>query len=156
MTTWEDVSQDPKQRRISSIGETRCVALVHTLFQIHDNARFTAQAPAKARTYMEALLKYETVLTAELFLRIFALTAPLTKYLQTSGMDLLSAHRMVRETHQQLQNFVRDFDAVKEAADKFVNWANSRFKSEDAEVEVMDALPEKHFKKKEGNAGRVC
>ena len=85
-----------------------------------------------ARTYIEALLKYETVLTAQLFLRIFALTAPLTKYLQTSGMDLLSAHRMVRETHQQLQNFVRDFDAVKEAADKFVSWANSRFESEDA------------------------
>ena len=63
---------------------------------------------------------------------------------------------MVRETHQQLQNFVRDFDAVKEAADKFVNWANSRFKSEDAEVEVMDALPEKHLKKKKAMLGEYA
>lgn len=113
MNTWEGVSQDPKQRRVLLIGETRWsskdaaltkifgsfgkpdsgfyVALVNTLFQIHDNPRFKTQARANARAYMESLLKYETVLTAQLFLRIFAQTAPLSKYLQ-SGKDLLSAH----------------------------------------------------------------
>ena len=105
---------------------------------------------------MESHLKYETVLTAQVFLHIFAWTAPLLKYLQTSFMELLSAHLMVGETCQQLQNFVWDFDSVKEAAEKFVNWANLGFESEDAEVKVMDALPEKRTPKKEDYAGRLC
>lgn len=32
---------------------------------------------------------------------------------------------------------------MKEAADKFVDWANSRFESDDADEEVMDTLPKK-------------
>lgn len=45
---------------------------------------------------------------------------------------------------------------MKEAAEKFVNWANLGFESEDAEVKVMDALPEKRTPKKEDYAGRLC
>lgn len=89
MNTWEGVSQDPKQRRVSMFGETHCsskdavltktfgsfskpdsglyVALINTLFQIHNNPSLKTQVCAKARAYMESFLKYETVLTAQVF-----------------------------------------------------------------------------------------
>lgn len=66
-------------------------------------------------------------------------------------MDLLGAHRVVKETHQQLKNYVRDFDTVKKTTDNFVNWANARFQSEESEMEVQGALPAKHTKKE-----KVC
>ncbi|QQP35212.1 Uncharacterized protein FKW44_023371, partial [Caligus rogercresseyi] len=64
------------------------------------------------------------VLTAQNFLKIFEQTSPLAKYLQTSGMDLLTAHRLVVRTEDGLKKCVRDFSGVKEAADRFVEWAN--------------------------------
>ncbi|KAI2644925.1 4-diphosphocytidyl-2-C-methyl-D-erythritol kinase [Labeo rohita] len=78
-------------------------------------------ARSKAKGYRDGLLRYETVLTAQLFLRIFEFTSPLSKYLQTSGMDILSAHRMVTTTHEPLKKIARDFPAVKDAADCFTS-----------------------------------
>lgn len=67
----------------------------------------------KARGYMKALLRYETILTAQIFLPIFAETTPLSKYLQTSGMNLLTAQRMVMGTEDKLKRFSQDFEDVK-------------------------------------------
>ncbi|QQP52351.1 Uncharacterized protein FKW44_004479, partial [Caligus rogercresseyi] len=47
-----------------------------------------------------------------------------SKYLQISGMDLLTAHHLVMGTEDGLKKCVRDFSGVKEAADRFVEWAN--------------------------------
>ena len=69
----------------------------------------------KTESFIEALLKYETILTAQIFLRIFEYTTPLSKYLLTSGMDILSANRMVVNTHDTLQNLKGDFNGVKDA-----------------------------------------
>jgi len=76
---------------------------------------------AKADGYAEALLKYQTILTVQTFLRIFRQTTPLSKYLQTSGMDLLTAHRLVSSTQDNLKKYARDFKGVKTATDALCN-----------------------------------
>jgi len=58
------------------------------------------------------------------FLRIFQQTIQLSKYLQTSGMDLLTAHRFVTSTQDNLKKYARDFKRVKTATDALVQWAN--------------------------------
>lgn len=175
MNVWEGVSQDPHHRRISLIGETRWsskdaalkkifgsfaqpknalyVDLVETLSKIQDNLQFKPAVRVKAHAFIESLTKYDTVLTAQLFLRVFTLTSPLSKYLQTNAMDLLTAHRMVTETHNKLKDFVRDFDTVKDAADNFVKWANGGFQNVDSEMEVQAALPPKRMKKRKTMPG---
>lgn len=60
-------------------------------------------ARIQARGFVEALLKYECILTAQIFIRILEETSPLSKYHQTQGMDILSAHRMVMATHESLK-----------------------------------------------------
>ncbi|KAJ3594678.1 hypothetical protein NHX12_003985 [Muraenolepis orangiensis] len=101
MNVGEEVSQDVRHRRLSPIGETRWWAkdaalskvfgkfgdpekglyidLIVTLMAIMDQEKVKPTVRAKANGYVEALLKYETVLTAQVFLRIFALTTPLSK-----------------------------------------------------------------------------
>ncbi|QQP53371.1 Uncharacterized protein FKW44_005836 [Caligus rogercresseyi] len=83
-----------------------------------------ATTRAKVKGYIESLLKFETVLTAQIFLKIFEQTSSLAKYLQTSGMDLLTAHRLMMGTEDGLKKCVRDFSGVKKAADRFEERAN--------------------------------
>ncbi|KAJ8369227.1 hypothetical protein SKAU_G00092550 [Synaphobranchus kaupii] len=106
-------------------------------------------ARVKARGYLEALLRYETILTAQVFLRIFEQTSPVSKYLQTSGMDILTAQCLVMGTKESLRKCARDFDSVRRAADTFVEWANGILQEQqDCEAEVQTALPEKRLRKK--------
>lgn len=98
------------------------------------------------------------MLTAQIFLRIFEQTSPLSKYLQTEGMDILSAHRMVIATHESLKTIARDFISVKAAADKFVNWTNENIEQrmEGTDTEVEAALPPKRAKKKKSRVGEMA
>ena len=92
-----------------------------TLEAIEQQAKEKPSVRARARGFKEGLLKYETILTAQVFLRVFE-HSPLSKYLQTKGMDILSAHRMVTATQVSLKSITRDFTTVKAAADTFVKW----------------------------------
>lgn len=115
MTIWEKEREDPKHRRLTPIGETRWwakdsaltkvfgafgkpdgalyVDVLHTLSAIQDGQNINSTTRVNARVFIAQLLKYETVLTAQLFLQIFQVTSPVSKYLQASGMDILTAHR---------------------------------------------------------------
>jgi len=179
MNMWEEVSEDTRHRRLSPIGETRWWAkdqalskifgcfgnpdralfidLVSTLTRIEEDDSMKPHVRAKARGYTESLLRFETILTAQIFLRIFEITSPLSKYLQTSGMDLLTAHRLVIGTQESLNKCVRGFDEVKRAADAFVEWANAKLQEkEDCEVVVQAVLPEKRVRRKKAMPGELA
>ncbi|KAJ8346852.1 hypothetical protein SKAU_G00282530 [Synaphobranchus kaupii] len=180
MNIWEKESKDPRHRRLAPIGETRWwakdsalkkvfgvfgkpdaglyVDVILTLSAIQDQKNINATARVKAQGYIEGLLKYETILTAQIFLRIFDVTSPVSKYLQTSGMDILSAHRMVVSTEEQLKGMARDFENVKAAADTFVQWANRKVQEQDEETELEfeATLPLKRARKKKTMPGEMA
>lgn len=93
--------------------------MLMTLDTIVDDSTQKPTVRAKAKGFIEGLLKYETVLTAQLFLFIFELTSPLSKYLQTRGMDIITAQRLVEGTEEGLRKCARDFEGVKCAAESF-------------------------------------
>lgn len=129
---WENQAQDKSPRLLSPLGETRWWSKHEALRKVFghfgkpQNALFTdavlalaaieekdnekATARTKAFGFKEGLLKYETILTAQIFLRVFEQTTPLSKYLQTEGMNILSAHRMVIATQEGLKIIARDFE----------------------------------------------
>lgn len=181
MQVWEGTSGDKRHRRLGLIGETRWWAKDHALTKVFgcfgkpDHALYTdvvitmtkieedesetmkPVARVKARGYLEALLRYETVLTAQVFLRIFEQTSPVSNYLQTSGMDILTAQRLVMGTKDNLKKCARDFDGVKRAADTFVEWANGILQEQqDCDAEVQTALPEKRLRKKKKRPGELA
>lgn len=102
------------------------VDVILTLTAIQDQLTMKTSARISAHGFIEALLKYETVFTAQIFLRIFEQTSPLSKYLQTEGIDILYAYRMVRTTHECLSSMSRDFVSIKAAADRFAQWTNEK------------------------------
>ncbi|KAI4827552.1 hypothetical protein KUCAC02_030940 [Chaenocephalus aceratus] len=95
---------------------------------------------------------------SDLSLQIFEITSPpLSKYLQTSGMDLLTAHRLVIGTQESLNKCVRGVDEVKRAADACVEWANAKLQEkEDWEVVVQAVLPEKRVRRKKAMPGELA
>ncbi len=174
---WGKQTQDNCHRRLSLIGETRWWAkhdavkkvfghfgkpedghfteTVITLAAIENKENEKPTIRAKARGFKDGLLRYETVLTAQIFLRIFDHTMPLSKYFQTEMMDILSAHRMVIATHESI---ARDFISVRAAADTFVKWTNESIeqRKEGTNIEVDAALPQKRAKEKKSRVGEMA
>lgn len=86
-------------------GNAMYVALLFTLSAIKDQTNFNTNAQVRAQGFIEGLLKYETILTAQIFLRIFDVTSPVSKYLQTRGLDILAAHCMIVSSEEQLKKW---------------------------------------------------
>ncbi|XP_053274770.1 uncharacterized protein LOC128436886 isoform X1 [Pleuronectes platessa] len=180
MNVWEKESHSSRHKRIGPIGETRWWAkhdalkkvfgsfgkpqdclyidVLCTLSAIQDQTTVKSNVRSKARGYKDGLLRHETILTAQLFLQIFEKTTPLSKYLQTGGMDILSAHRMVMSTHKALKEMGRDFQTVKDATESFVKWANDKLEEQDEEMgmEVEVSLPQRRPKKKKSMPGEMA
>lgn len=152
MNIWEKESKDPRRRRLTSSGETRWwskdaavtkvfgssgkpdralhVDVLHTLSAIQDGETINATARVNAQGYISQLLKYECTLTAHIFLQIFQVTSPVSKYLRTSGMDILTAHWLVVAAAAELKDMTRDVPSVKTASEKCVQWANNQLQEQ--------------------------
>ncbi|KAL4153880.1 hypothetical protein QTP88_001713 [Uroleucon formosanum] len=156
------------KQRICSIGETRwwskdsaltkvfgyfnCfdnslfVELVTSFEEICENSKIKPEARLKAIGFIEGLCKYETILTAQIYLRIFNITTPLSKYLQGHGVNFVAAFQMVNQTLNSLKNINRDFTSITQAADNFVRWANNKI--EKTNIQISDSLAAIRHRKK--------
>lgn len=134
------------------------VDVLHTLSAIKDVKAISTTARVNAMGYITQLQQYETTLTAQIFLSIFHVTSPVSKYLQTSGMDILTAHRIIVAAETQLKDKSRDFKLVKVAADTFVQWANNQLQeqNEETELEAEASVPQKRGRKKKTMPGETC
>lgn len=166
MKLWEKHSEGSK--RLVAIGETRwwskgralermfgsfenpddClfINIIIMLRAVTNDKSMKPQVRQLAKSYMDNLLKYENILTAQLFLRIFSYTTVLSKYLQTNGLDLLTANRLMKEALMKLQSIIRDFNQVHIAGEKFVSWYQREIKRHDVnqdDIQIEDELPRK-------------
>ena len=136
MKKWERGSTSTK--RLQAIGQTRwwakgkalervfgsfqqsdeClyVQVLMTLLAIRNDETMESSVRAMASAYLDNLSKYEIILTGHIFMRLFKVTTTLSKYLQTSGLDSLTANRLITQASVDIRNISRDFDTV--AADR--------------------------------------
>lgn len=172
MNKWETTS---KFKFISVIGETRwwakdrCISkifdsynnpkdslfvdIIQTLHEIYITDTFVPDVRFKAKTYIDALLKYETIVMSQIYLQMFASTTSLSLYLQTNGMDILKAYKMVKHTINTLENQSRNFEQVICASDKFICWANELFSSRELDYCVSMSFLQSRISKKKTMAG---
>ncbi|XP_040911494.1 uncharacterized protein LOC121193318 [Toxotes jaculatrix] len=178
MNMWENISDDRHHRWLSPIGETRWwakdqalskifgsfgnpgnalfVDLVITLKRIVQDMSMKAHVRARAKGYIESLLKRETVLTAQIFLRIFEITSPLSRYLQTSDIDLITAHLLVIGALDRQKTCNRDMDGVTKAANVFAEWANKKLEESGSKEMVQVDLHEIRIRKRKTMPGEVA
>lgn len=160
MNVWKNaLDTDSNSRFINIIGETRWWAKEKALTKIFDTKNgffvilcetlhtmtlsnnFNAEVKFKAKCFLDGFLKYETIIMSVIFKKIFFHISPLSKYLQTSGMDLLQSYRMVEETLQALKNMSRDFESIIQETDKFINMVNISFLDKNFPGEIQTEFP---------------
>jgi len=73
------------------------------LEEMSSSLEFNSSTRFTAGSLLEKLIKFETVLTGKMYLRLFEFTSPFSKYFQTNGMDVIQAHRMVLKTNEELK-----------------------------------------------------
>jgi hypothetical protein len=83
--------------------------------------------PAWAKSFKE----FETVLVAFTYIRSFDITTPVSDYLQTPGLDVFQAWRMINEATDKLSKIARDFAAIYQHATTFINGVNDKLSEED-------------------------
>lgn len=171
MHIWCTTSTDTKKRKLQSIGETRWWAkeaalrkifgsvenpdsglfidVIESLQTIANDIRSSPEARVASKNFINELLKYENILLAHIFLKIFSITGPLSRYLQTKGLDLLRCNSMVENTIKQIQLLQRDMKAIEEETDSFISWAANHLESREitADLEIGDTFPEKRSRR---------
>jgi len=96
------------------------VELLTTLTEIKNNSTIKPDARFEAIGFIEGLCKYETILTANIYLLIYQKTTPLSKYLQGYGVNIMTSYQMVKATLEDLKINVLDFSSIKKVTDTFV------------------------------------
>ena len=166
-------------KRLQSVGETRWwakdkalttvfgsfdnpdsslfIKVLLSLYSIIHDDTFAADQKSKASCFFDQLQKYETIMTAHIFLRLFSTTTRLSKYLQTSGLDLLTAKRMINQASADLKKIQREFDSVQSSAEKFVTFVNDELRRLDTinEEERSSLKLESKFEKKRSRPNPV-
>ncbi|KAL4089590.1 hypothetical protein QTP88_024603 [Uroleucon formosanum] len=162
MNIWNEVSKtnsdNSRNKRLQTIGETRWSSkqtvverifgtfgdpkssmytdLIIAFTKVVQGEKFKPDIRAKANNYLDLLLKYETILTAHIFMNVFSITGPLSRYLQTSGLDLLKCQQMVKSALSQIVKYQRDMENIIAKSDKFVEWVNNQLKLQDLDNEI--------------------
>lgn len=109
-----------KDRALTTIMEkTRYVALIKTLSAISLSMEFEPKVSFQAKALMDSFLKFETILTAFAFKKMFDLSIPVSQYLQTPTLDYLKAWGLIKILEINLRKQLDDFDDVFRAASLF-------------------------------------
>ncbi|XP_050500714.1 uncharacterized protein LOC114327646 [Diabrotica virgifera virgifera] len=170
MGYWLDIGNNARSQKLQLIGETRWwskeaalskifgnfnepnkalyVDLIDILNTIENSQKIKPDARATAANYKAQLLKYENILIGHIFLKLFSITGPLSRYIQTTGLDLLKCNFMVNDSILSLKKMQRNFPDIEASADKFVGWAKLSFERRDFEIFIEEQLPEFRSKKK--------
>lgn len=156
MNVWKNTIGENIKKKLVSIGLKRWwskekslqtifgednlyVQLIISLDTIQSSPDFNPEIKAKARNLKEAFMSYELILTALIYIKIFKIVGPLSRYLQTSGIDLIKFQELVNKALHNLKQIQRGMKDVKSEADKFITIIEYNHK--------MDILIEKEFPK---------
>jgi len=154
MKVWEEHMQAKprikKRLRLERIGQTRWLStgrairklfgnytdqssefysgLLIILQQVIEAPDFKGSVRYEAQKLSENFCEFETILMAFTFIRIFYITTPVSDYLQTLGLDIMQAWRMINKAIENVEKISRDFSGILETAFNFVVHANVKLK----------------------------
>ena len=127
--------------------------LLQVLHSIKTAPNFNSKATYEATALLAKWCQFDTVLTAFLLLRVYSVLREASDYLQTKGLDYLSAWHMVQSAKEKLQ--VIPFDEVHEKATAFVQSRNCLLLESDLDIELEAELPESRVSRKKRMPGEI-
>jgi len=153
MNLWKEISEkDNIHKRLQAICETRWTAketaikrlfgtynslddngmlsdLLLVLTKIVQNPNLNPDVRSKASNFISSFIKYETILVAHMYMKIFQITGPLSRYLQSNKLDLLKCQQMVTSALENLKGIQRGVENVKEVCNTFITNTNNKIET---------------------------
>lgn len=175
MNIWKDQLDkrhgQEKLLKLQKIGETRWWAkekalnwifgerhslyldTLEVLYIISQSNLFESKTTSEASSLFHNLCQFRTILTANVFLQVFDVIGPVSKYLQTSGLDFMVAWQMIESAVEQLKKI--DFNYLKQKAEHFAIKTNELMDESDilSSLEVETMLPVRRVSRKKRMAG---
>jgi len=163
-----------KLRKLQKIGETRwwsrekalkwvfggddCLfaTVLSGLDFVSISNTFDPKTSSEAASLRDKLCDFNIILTAHLFLEIFKIVEPTSKYLQTSNLDMLAAWEMVENSKEMIGKI--KFSLVLSNAKQFSFSMNNVLSETDISetVIVQSELPQPRIRKKKKNFDENC
>ncbi len=170
----EEVVGSAKLKKLQKIGDTRWwskQAALETIFGPYNNQKsgtyfvmlkvlndivnhpkFNAKASFEASTLLEKWLQFSNILTAYLLLLVYSILCQASDYLQTSGLDYLSAWNMVQSSKDEIHRIA--FDTVYEASTNFTHSMNAKLAEDDLDdIKVESKLKDVRVSRKTRMSG---
>ena len=146
MSVWRSMLSEnsigsEKLKRLQKIGETRWWSkqaalerilgtfedplkgtystLIKVLHQVQSSPNFDSKSTNDADALLQRWLRFDTMMTAFLLLRVYSILRQASDYLQTKGLDYLSAWKMVEEAKRRLCDI--EFDEINEKVRNFIS-----------------------------------
>jgi len=109
-----------------------------------------------ARSLIGNWSKFETIFIAALFIDIFSVTSPVSKYLQTKSINYLQAWAMIDTLKKQIQNKRKDAHILFlfKQCQLFTKNVNFYFLTNQV-VDIEENFSERRISKKKDNAWRT-
>lgn len=82
--------------------------------KIVQNPNLNLNVRSKASNFTSSFIKYETILIAHIYMKIFQITRTLSRYLQSNKLDLLKCQQMVTSALENLKGIQRGIENIKE------------------------------------------
>ncbi|XP_025203834.1 uncharacterized protein LOC112600743 [Melanaphis sacchari] len=142
MNIWVNIMETNDKRRLQAIGNTRWWSKEKALTHIFGDEGL----------YFEVILALNTIEN----LNEFTPEAnPLSKYLQTKGMDLLKCQGMVSGAITNLKQIQRDFNGVKKISKKFIDIMSEKLEQSQIadDVDIENELPSIRSRKRKALDG---
>ncbi|KAE9522231.1 hypothetical protein AGLY_017369 [Aphis glycines] len=109
---------------------------------------------SEARALLMKWSSFENILGAFIYLKLFFLTTPVSKYLETEGLDYIMAWNKIVNLMEEMKKFVFSFEEIKEKATVFSHNMSNRV--EDIEnIFIEDKLPTRRIKKIKKQSGEL-
>ncbi|KAL4089376.1 hypothetical protein QTP88_024422 [Uroleucon formosanum] len=130
--------------------------VICALHFVSNSPKFEAKISSEASSLLEKLCCFKIILTSHIFICIFKIVGPTSRYLQTKGLDLLTAWNMIESVKSEISKI--DFESVYNEAYIFSKKINKHFSDlhlpEDIIVE--DQLPTSRVYRKKRLCDELC
>uniref|UniRef100_A0A803KFL2 DUF4371 domain-containing protein n=1 Tax=Xenopus tropicalis TaxID=8364 RepID=A0A803KFL2_XENTR len=130
--------------------------LIYCLEHISLSPQFDSKVVSEAKYLIYGWTRYETLLVSFLFMQIFEIATPVSDYLQTSGLDILQAWRMVEMAKSQFQKLRPSFAKLVALVNAFIEKIDHSLDEMSVSAEVEKSLPQKRVARKKRMPGELA
>ncbi|OCT97145.1 hypothetical protein XELAEV_18009368mg [Xenopus laevis] len=146
---------------------TQCVIPVKLLFGLlektacffsesYKRMSFDSKVVSEAKYLIHGWTRYETLLVSFLFVQIFEIATPVSDYLQTSGLDILQALRMVEMAKSQFQKLRPSFPKLVSLANAFIEKIDHSLDEMSVSAELEKSFLHKRIARKKRMSGELA